>query len=206
MNPSTDQTNIAEETFNRDGYVIIDDFLFKNVINELHHLAINHQQIDDQYNDYHSINFDNKKFPFEILPDVINAIHVAFPMLHPLEFDRGWAFVCDNEGSGVTPHADPASINVNLWVTKNESVDDPTKNGLIIYDKQRPEDWSYDQYNSDVNGIKEYLKETNAKQRLIPYQYNRIILFDSRYFHKTNGVSMKKGKENRRVNYTFMFK
>ena len=52
MNPSTDQTNIAEETFNRDGYVIIDDFLFKNVINELHHLAINHQQIDDQYNDY----------------------------------------------------------------------------------------------------------------------------------------------------------
>ncbi len=206
MNPSSDQTNIAEETFNRDGYVIIDDFLFKNVTNELHHLAINHQQIDDQYNDYHSINFDNKKFPFEILPDVINAIHVAFPMLHPLEFDRGWAFVCDNEGSGVTPHADPASINVNLWVTKNESVDDPTKNGLIIYDKQRPEDWSYDQYNSDVNGIKNYLKETNAKPRLIPYQYNRIILFDSRYFHKTNGVSMKKGKENRRVNYTFMFK
>ena len=206
MNPSSDQNNIAEETFNRDGYVIIDDFLFKNVTNELHHLAINHQQVDDQYDDYYSINFTNEKFPFKILPDVINAIHVTFPILHPFEFDRGWAFVCDNEGSGVTPHADPASINVNLWVTKNESVDDPTKNGLIIYDKQRPEDWSYDQYNSDVDGIKNYLKETNAKPRLIPYQYNRIILFDSRYFHKTNGVSMKKGKENCRVNYTFMFK
>ena len=198
--------NTVQETFDRDGYVIIDDFLFTDVVNELHDLAINHDQVDDKYSDYHSINFTNEKFPFEILPDVINAIHVTFPLLHSLEFDRGWAFVCDNQGDGVTPHADPSVINVNLWVTKNESIDDPTKNGLIIYDKKRPDDWSYDQYNSDVNGIKNYLKETNAKPRLIPYQYNRIILFDSRYFHKTNGVSMKKGKENRRVNYTFMFK
>tara|TARA_B100001094_G_scaffold286460_1_gene301298 strand:+ start:1744 stop:2361 length:618 start_codon:yes stop_codon:yes gene_type:complete len=200
------ENNLAQETFDRDGYVIVDDFLFTDVVNELHQLAIDHEQVDDLYRDYHSINFDNKKFPFEILPDVINAIHVTFPMLHPLEFDRGWAFVCNNEGNGVTPHADPASVNVNLWVTGNESVDDPTKNGLIIYDKQRPSDWSYDQYNSDVAGIKNYLQETNAKQRLIPYQFNRMILFDSRYFHKTNGVSMKEGKENRRVNYTFMFK
>ena len=94
----------------------------------------------------------------------------------------------------------------HLHLSKNESIDDPTKNGLIIYDKKRPDDWSYDQYNSDADGITKYLKESNAKKRLIPYNYNRIIIFDSRYFHKTNGVSMKKGKENRRVNYTFMFK
>ena len=183
-----------------------DDFLFEDVVSELHKLAINHEQVDDQYSDYHSINFTNEKFPFEILPDVINAIHVTFPMLHPLEFDRGWAFVCDSQGDGVTPHADPSVINVNLWVTSNESVDDPTKNGLIIYDKKRPDDWSYDQYNSDADGITKYLKESSAKKRLIPYNHNRIIIFDSRYFHKTNGVSMKEGKENRRVNYTFMFK
>tara|TARA_B100001113_G_scaffold69008_1_gene53372 strand:- start:65 stop:673 length:609 start_codon:yes stop_codon:yes gene_type:complete len=198
--------NTVQETFDRDGYVIIDDFLFTDVVNELHDLAINHDQVDDKYSDYHSINFTNEKFPFEILPDVINAIHVTFPLLHSLEFDRGWAFVCDNQGDGVTPHADPSVINVNLWVTKNESIDDPTKNGLIIYDKKRPDDWSYDQYNSDADGITKYLKESNAKKRLIPYNYNRIIIFDSRYFHKTNGVSMKEGKENRRVNYTFMFK
>ena len=198
--------NTVQQTFDRDGYVIIDDFLFEDVVSELHKLAINHEQVDDQYSDYHSINFTNEKFPFEILPDVINAIHVTFPMLHPLEFDRGWAFVCDSQGDGVTPHADPSVINVNLWVTSNESIDDPTKNGLIIYDKKRPDDWSYDQYNSDADGITKYLKESNAKKRLIPYNYNRIIIFDSRYFHKTNGVSMKEGKENRRVNYTFMFK
>ena len=206
MNPSSDQTNIAEETFNRDGYVIVDDFLFTDVVNELHQLAIDHEQVDDLYRDYHSINFDNQKFPFEILPDVINAIHVTFPMLHPLEFDRGWAFVCDNKGNGVTPHADPAVVNVNLWVTPDRCIDDPTSNGLLIYDKKRPDDWTYDQYNSDVDGINNFLKTSEAKPRLVPYQFNRMILFDSRYFHKTNGVSMKEGKENRRVNYTFMFK
>ena len=194
------------DTINKDGYVVIDDFLYTDVINELHQLAINHTQVDDQYEDYYSINFDRENFPFPILPDVINAIHGAFSPLHSLEFDRGWAFVCDNKGVGVTPHSDPAVINVNLWVTPNKCIDDPNSNGLIIYDKKRPEDWTYDQYNSDVDGISEYLKESGANPRLISYNYNRIILFDSKYFHKTNGVSMLSGHSNRRVNYTFMFK
>jgi len=194
------------DTINKDGYVVIDDFLYTDVTNELHQLAINHTQVDDKYKDYYSINFDRENFPFPILPDVINAIHGAFSPLHSLEFDRGWAFVCDNKGVGVTPHSDPAVINVNLWVTPNKCIDDPNSNGLIIYDKKRPEDWTYDQYNSDVDGISEYLKESGANPRLISYNYNRIILFDSKYFHKTNGVSMLSGHSNRRVNYTFMFK
>tara|TARA_B100001250_G_scaffold102671_1_gene86489 strand:- start:807 stop:1406 length:600 start_codon:yes stop_codon:yes gene_type:complete len=198
--------NLVEETFDRDGYVVIDDFLYEDVVDELHDLAVNHEGIDDQYSDYHSINFTNEKFPFEILPDVINAIHVTFPVLHSLEFDRGWAFVCDNQGEGVTPHADPSVVNVNLWVTRNECVKDSTKNGLIIYDKKRPDDWTYDQYNSDTDAITKYLNESNANPRDVSYNYNRIIIFDSKYFHKTNGVSMLEGKKNRRVNYTFMFK
>ena len=82
-------SNIIEESYKRDGYVIIDDFLFTDVVDELHDLAVNYDDVDDKYDDYHSINFTNEKFPFEILPDVINAIHVTFPLLHPLEFDRG---------------------------------------------------------------------------------------------------------------------
>ena len=39
--------NVLEENFNRDGYVIVDDFLFTDVVEELHHLAINHEQVDD---------------------------------------------------------------------------------------------------------------------------------------------------------------
>ncbi len=202
------QDSIIKNTFDKDGYVIIDDFLYPDIVDELHSLAVNCEDIDDLYvnGGYHSINYTKDNLPFDILPDVINTIHLTFPILHDLEFDRGWTFVYNNEADGVTPHADPASINVNLWVTRNEPVKDPTQNGLIIYNKQRPSDWTYDQYNSDVDRIKNYLTESGAKGRYIPYNYNRIILFDSKYFHKTNGVSMIDGKENRRVNYTFMFK
>ena len=202
------QDSIIKNTFDKDGYVIIDDFLYPDIVDELHSLAVNCEDIDDLYvnGGYHSINYTKDNLPFDILPDVINTIHLTFPILHDLEFDRGWTFVYNNEADGVTPHADPASINVNLWVNRNESVKDPTQNGLIIYNKQRPSDWTYDQYNSDVDRIKNYLTESGAKGRYIPYNYNRIILFDSKYFHKTNGVSMIDGKENRRVNYTFMFK
>lgn len=202
------QDSIVKKTFDKDGYVIIDDFLYPDVVDELHRLAVNCDQIDDLYvnGGYHSINYTKDNLPFDILPDIIDTIHLTFPILHDLEFDRGWTFVYNNEADGVTPHADPASINVNLWVTRNESVKDPTQNGLIIYDKQRPSDWTYDQYNSNVDNIKNYLTQSGAKGRYIPYNYNRIILFDSKYFHKTNGVSMIDGKENRRVNYTFMFK
>ena len=196
----------VQESFLKDGYVIIDNFLYTDVIDELYESAVNCDYIDDDYSKwgYHSINFGMEKgFPFTVLPDVINAIHGAFSPLHPLEFDRGWAFVYNNEAVGVTPHADPASINVNLWVTPNEYIKDPTKNGLIIYDKQPPKDWTWDEYNGSEEKVREYLKESNAKARYIPYNYNRIILFNSKYFHKTNGVSTVDG---RRVNYTFMFK
>ena len=201
-------TDTVKESFDRDGYVIIADYLFETVVDDLHELAINHKEIDDDYSKwgYHSINFTRDKFPFQILPDVINAIHVAFSPLHDLEFDRGWAFVYDNNAEGVTPHADPASINVNLWVTPNDCAEDPTKNGLVIYDKKPPEDWEWSDYNSNEDKARKYLKESGAKARYIPYNYNRIILFDSKYFHKTNGVAMYGGKQNRRVNYTFMFK
>ena len=40
--------NTVQQTFDRDGYVIIDDFLFEDVVSELHKLAINHEQVDDQ--------------------------------------------------------------------------------------------------------------------------------------------------------------
>ena len=86
---------MIEESLKNDGYVIIDDFLYPEVVDELYTEAIARKEIDDDYSKwgYHSINFGmDKGFPFTVLPDVINAIHGAFSPLHSLEFDRGWAF------------------------------------------------------------------------------------------------------------------
>ena len=101
------------------------------------------------------------------------------------------------------PHADPSFINVNIWVTPDECVYDHAKNGLVIYKKKAPKEWTHFQYNADVNRIRTYLKE--SKYDRIPYKYNRAIIFKGNTFHSTDSVYMKPGDENRRVNYTFLY-
>ena len=94
---------------------------------------------------------------------------------------------------------------MNLWVLPNECVVDE-KNGLIIYDIKPPLSWTYEEYNSSTELIRKYLDYTKSKKTIIPYSCNRLLIFNSKYFHETNNVSMKDGPMNRRVNYTFMFK
>ena len=66
-------------------------------------------------------------------------------------------------------------------------------------------DWRWEDYNQDVDKINKYLSESNAIPRLIDYKYNRAVIFDSSYFHKTNGVSTKPGDRNKRINVTYMY-
>ena len=49
-------------------------------------------------------------------------------------------------------------------------------------------------------------KDTNATKQIVEYKYNRAMIFDSSYFHETNGVSMKEGHWNKRINLVYMFK
>ena len=52
----------VKQSIINDGYVIIDDFLYPDVVDELHQSAINSKHIDDDYSEwgYHSINFDRE--------------------------------------------------------------------------------------------------------------------------------------------------
>ena len=104
-------------------------------------------------------------------------------------------------------HADPSFINVNIWITPDECVEDFNKNGLRIYHKHAPKEWTREDYNGD--NIKSYLKMKSylkdSKYDRIPYKYNRAIIFKGRAFHSTDNVHMKQGEENKRVNYTFLY-
>ena len=86
-----------------------------------------------------------------------------------------------------------------------DAIVDPDKNGLILYDKKHPDDWTWEDYNRDLDKIEKYLKDSGAKERHIKYKYNRLMAFNSSYFHKTNGVSTKPGVRNKRINVTFMY-
>ena len=51
----------------------------------------------------------------------------------------------------------------------------------------------------------ELLRSTGYANVTIPHRQNRIVLFDSALFHKTDNFRFKKGYENRRINLTLLF-
>lgn len=207
----TIKENILEinDNFDDNNIIIEDDFLDENNLHQLLGFALTtdfdkRKKYTDEYQYYE---FKKGEHPIPELDKVVKIIENKYPdVFKGLEYERGRLFIYDNECQGVSPHADPASINVNIWLTPNSCIKDNKKNGLIIWDKKRPEDWSYNDYNKDVDKIKQYLKETNASKQIVEYKHNRAMIFDSSYFHETNGVSMKDGHWNKRINLVFMFK
>ena len=198
-------SSTVKALLSKEKYYYIDNLFLPEVIEELREFALTCDICNDVYDEgYFSINYSKDSLPLPLLNDIIISLQTKFPFLG--EFDRGWAFVYDNEAKGVPPHADPACYNVNLWVTPNHSVVDREKNGLILYDIKPPPSWTWKEFNTDTKLIQKYLEYTKAKKSIIPYSCNRLLIFDSKYFHETNEVSMKEGPMNRRVNYTFMFK
>lgn len=185
------------------GYVVIDNFFPTKVALSLRDLALSEECVNLQYSDgYKASDFDGV-VNFKMDAKYINHILKKAPILKNLKYTRSWSFVYDTICRGVPPHADSSKFNCNIWVTPDECVSDKTKNGLIIFKKFADPKWSHEQYNKNANFIKGYLSGSNYVR--IPYRFNRAIIFPGKAFHTTAEVHMKTGKENRRVNYTFLF-
>ena len=123
-----------------------------------------------------------------------------------------WAFKYDNQPKnnisslkGINVHADFAAINVNFWITPNESNLNPQSGGLIVYDVEAPKEWDFNTYNTDEQKIREELRKSKGNTRVIPYKENRAIVFNSNLFHETDKYEFKEGYENRRINVTLLF-
>ena len=174
---------------------IIDNFFQTGIANQLHASAVKRNNLNKNFKGYEAIDY---------LENIdIDQFKNKFPELNGTELKRSWGFIYENNVEGVPPHADPADLNLNVWLTPNECVDDKEKNGMKIWLIKPPKEWSFISYNSNTEKIKDYIG--TEKPLDIPYKFNRAILFDSKYFHATSGVSMKKGKLNRRVSFTFLF-
>ena len=183
------------------GYIIIDDFFPDEICKELREKSYNAKDYNMKYWDYKSLDFDNATGDESL--KYISDKYVVPKISLARNYDRAWSFVYDNVGRGVGAHADPSFINVNIWVTPDECAQDHNKNGLKIYKKKAPKEWTWKQYNAGGLLITDYLK--GSKYDRVPYRYNRAIVFRGNTFHETDSVHMKPGDENRRVNYTFLY-
>ena len=103
-------------------------------------------------------------------------------------------------------HADDASININLWITPDESCKNLENSGLKLYPVAVPKDASFSDYNNDQNQLNRFISgEKEKKQLEVPYRCNRAVIFKSRIIHQTSEYEFYSGYENRRVNITFLF-
>jgi hypothetical protein len=117
-----------------------------------------------------------------------------------------WAFEYDTRLPGTDIHGDDADFSLNLWITPDSANLDPTKGGLVVWDRTAPGDWSFDDYNSGGERVRQYLRDTNAESRIIPYRENRAVLFKGHLFHRTDDFRFAPGFANRRRSVTFLFR
>jgi hypothetical protein len=205
LNPIHDWKKLKEE-YDKKEYVVVDNFLIPEFAVRLRNFALTTNFRSMKWPDYIGLDFRRPKKWFPLLTNISEEMSETIDILKGLNFKQVWAFMCNNIGSGVALHADPACVNVNLWVTGDESmVQKSGKNGLILWDKKAPKDWSYEDYNGNVFLSRKFLAENGSLPTIIEYKFNRALFFNSAYFHETAGVETKKGHENKRINYTFLF-
>ena len=195
---------IKKIKFKTTGIVVVDNFLPEKYCNILRQYSINPPNgYDYKYsNGYNSLDFYNivGNIPIQVL---VKSFSEKINFLGNLKYSRSWSFCYDNKCVGTPPHADPSYININLWLTPDKCVNDFSKNGLKIYHKKRDNNASHKDYNGNNEYINKEIK--GSGYTIIPYKYNRATIFLGSMYHKTMGVDMKDGDDNKRVNYTFLF-
>ncbi|KAH8049609.1 hypothetical protein JL721_11645 [Aureococcus anophagefferens] len=117
-----------------------------------------------------------------------------------------WCYKYDSDYGGIKVHADEAAVNVNVWLTPDDANLDPAGGGLVIYTAKPGAAASAEEYNSRGDEFaRELLEATDYANVTVPYKQNRIVIFDSALYHKTDDFTFKPGYENRRINLTFLF-
>ena len=144
---------------------------------------------------------------------IAEEMRTTFPKIfknHPLK--QLWAYKYDSRAykndsplTGINAHADYAAVNVNFWVTPKAANLNSLSGGLVVYNTVAPLEWDSKTFNNDTEKILEHLEDNNDEKSVIPYNENRIVIFNSNLIHETDKFEFKEGYENRRINVTMLF-
>lgn len=121
-----------------------------------------------------------------------------------------WIFKYDSttnpEGIGI--HADPAAVNINLWLTDDAACLDG--GGLVIYSHVPPLEQATHKVNrefrdaSDEASLRESLAGAGATTT-VQYKCNRACIFVSDQYHESLPFRFAPGYAQRRANLTLLF-
>lgn len=193
---------------NKPGIMYVDDLLNTNALNVLRQFCLESTIWKRDYQNGYIGAFLANGFSCPLLLQIAEELRTRFPRIfkhHRLA--QAWAFKHDSALRGLNMHADAAAVNVNFWITPDEANLDPTCGGLIVWDKEAPDDWDFKEYNNDKNThkIREFLDRNHAQATTIPHRQNRAVIFNSNLFHETDKLVFKDDYESRRINVTLLY-
>jgi hypothetical protein len=207
VNTSVDYRPIQQAIVTGQKVQVIDDFLTPEALDQLRKFCLESTVWRHPYKFGYVGAFPQNGFAstslFAIAEEFSAALGEAFDQY---QLAQWWAFVYDTKLPGTDIHGDDADYSLNLWITPDSSNLDPDGGGLVIWDKTAPSDWSYNDYNSGGDRVRQYLRDQNAESSIIPYRENRAVLFEGHLFHRTDDFSFAPGFENRRRSVTFLFR
>jgi len=142
---------------------------------------------------------------FQIAHELASALPQVFRH-HRLR--HAWAYKYDSElQEGIDAHADQAAVNVNFWITPDADNLGPDGGGLVIYKAVAPKEWDFEDFNNRgrATQIAELIHNDEYRNSTVNYRENRVVIFDSSLFHKTDNFKFRPGYKSRRINVTLLF-
>lgn len=120
-----------------------------------------------------------------------------------------WIFKYDETNpAGIGIHADPAAVNINLWLTDDQACLEG--GGLTIYShvpalEQPTQAVNHEFASSKAEAAFRDELSAGGKVCTIPYRCNRAAIFVSDQYHESLPFRFASGYENRRANLTLLF-
>ena len=207
VNKDQDWKQIRDSIFSK-GSAVIDNFFDVEFALTLREKILNNYKDakpSNRYPDYILKDADEKVFPsIQIANDLYEHIQELKDT-----YSRSWVGVFENKGNGTSYHYDWESlVTLNIWLTPNECVQDFSKNGLLIFPIQVPQEVREEENPlvSQAQFVEEFMSlHKHVEPIEIKYNFNRAV-FQTSLLHATNGVSMKDGEDNKRVSMTILFR
>ena len=209
VNPELDVAAIEAQYFStQPEAMFVDALLTPEALTELRAFCLESTIWKRDYQNGYIGAFLAHGFACPLLLQISDELRTRFPCIfqhHQLV--QAWAFKHDSALQGLNMHADAAAVNVNFWITPNDANHNLESGGLVVWDKEAPDEWDFAEYNNDKyqQNIHNFLQESGAKPITIPYRQNRAVIFNSNLFHKTDVIDFQDTYESRRINVTLLY-
>ena len=188
--------------------MLIDHLLTQEALTELRAFCLESTIWKRDYQNGYIGTFLANGFACPLLLQIAEELPRRFPRIFQQhQLVQAWAFKHDSALRGLNMHADAAAVNVNFWITPDTANRNIENGGLVVWDKEAPDDWDFAEYNNDKNKhkIQEFLKQSGAKPITIPHRQNRAVIFNSNLFHETDVIDFHDTYESRRINVTLLY-